>query len=146
MRLDYEKLAPDGTKAMWQLSAAVQKSSLDSGLREMVAVHVSILNGCAYCIATHWKKALAAKVPESKLRLLSAYRESRQFSVMEIAALDLSHGLTVLGRTGIPDGLWNHVLSVIGSEETMMHLVFEIIVMNAWNRLSISLAIEPPVE
>jgi AhpD family alkylhydroperoxidase len=143
MRLDYDKLAPDATKALWQLSAAVQKSSLDAGLREMVAVYVSLKNRCAYCIATHWKKALAAQVPERKLRLLPAYRETEQYTKLETIALDLADELTGLER-GVPDHLWETAIEAMGGEEKVMHLVYEIIVMNSWNRLSIALNLEPP--
>lgn len=107
MRLDYSKPAPDATNSLWALSKAVADSDLDPALRELVAVSVSLPNGCAQCISIHWKKALAAGVPEEHLRLVAA------------------------------------VVRHLG-EQTAMHLVYHIILMNAWNRVSITIGLTPP--
>ena len=56
MRLDYESLTPDASRHLFAISAAIRRSALDPILRELTAVLVSQLNGCAHCIAVHWEK------------------------------------------------------------------------------------------
>jgi AhpD family alkylhydroperoxidase len=143
MRLDFAEIAGDATKALEQLSASVQRSPLDRGLRELVAVYVSIINNCAHCIEMHWKKAVVVKVPEDKLRLLPAYAESGRFSEAELVSLDLADELTRLEPGAVDDELWQRALDQLGDEKTLMYLVYDIILMNAWNRLSNAVRIKP---
>ncbi|MCG8477724.1 MAG: carboxymuconolactone decarboxylase family protein [Spirochaetales bacterium] len=145
MRIDYEKLAPGAARALFSLSGIIRRSVLEDGLRELVSVLVSQLNGCAHCIAVHWEKARGEGVAEEKLRLVTTFEESGRFSAAEKAALRLSRALTAHPAAGISDDLWREVAEELG-EEAALYLVHQIMLMNAWNRLSIALALPPPGE
>ena len=143
MRLNYTKLAAEATDSLWSLSKAVVESDLDPRLRELVAVYVSLRNKCAHCISVHWKKAVAAGVEEERLRLVTAFRENDAFTQSDVAALELAEQLTAQLDAGVPSEMVGAVSEHFG-EKTAMHLIYHIILMNAWNRLSITIDLKPP--
>ncbi len=145
MRIDYRTVAPEATRALFSLSGIIRRSVLDNGLRELVSVLVSQLNGCAHCIVVHWEKARAEGVAEEKLRLVTTFEESGRFSASEKSALRLARALTKHPAAGIRDDLWQAAVDGLGGEATL-YLVHQIMLMNAWNRLSIALALQPPGE
>lgn len=146
MRLNYTDLAPESTDALWALSKSIAKSSLDPQLRELVAVLVSIRNGCAHCISIHWHKALQAGVSEESLRLVTAYRETKRFSAAERAAFEIADRMTTNLAAGVPDEMVHALVKELGDEGTAMHLLYHVILMNAWNRLSIAIGLQPPTD
>lgn len=142
MRLDYAALAPDATKAMFSVGAAIGNSSLDPGLRELVSVLISLCNRCDHCIRIHRDKALAAAVPEATLDALAPWLDAGgaggPFTPREHAALALAHASTRDISEGISDALWEAVAEHFSPEE-LAHLLYQISLMNAWNRLSVTL-------
>lgn len=148
MRLDYQNLAPEAARHLFDISAAIQRSRLDPVARELSAVRISQINGCAHCIAVHWQKAAAAGASERQLQLLPVFEETvRQqqnlYDPTTVTALRIAERLTVSPRDGVPDLLWSTAVQQLG-DETLMWLVHHVMLMNAWNRLSIALEIPPP--
>lgn len=144
MREAYARLAPEPTEALYSLSRSIMKGPLPAALRELLAVQVSQINRCAHCIEVHWKKALKAGVQEQKLRLLPAYREAAAYTEEELVALELAETVTLLSREGVPAALWERVRFAFPDEGVRLHLLYQIILMNSWNRLSVALALDPP--
>jgi AhpD family alkylhydroperoxidase len=147
MRIDYQQVTPVPTRHLFSISAAIAASSLTATTRELVAVRISQLNGCAHCIAVHWEKARSVGVSETALRLLPAFGETRDETVYtppERTALRLATALTSSPDTGIATDLWEEAVERMG-EETLMWLIQHIMLMNSWNRLSIALRLDPPV-
>ncbi|HKK48046.1 MAG TPA: hypothetical protein VJ932_03060, partial [Alkalispirochaeta sp.] len=58
-------------------------------------------------------------------------------------ALRLARAVTVAPGAGVDNELWDSAMAAFG-EETLMWLVQHIMLMNSWNRLSVTLRIEPP--
>ena len=146
MRLDYMGLSGEASKSMFAISAAIRRSSLDAALRELVAVQISQLNGCAHCIAVHWGKARAAGVSERELRLLPAHEEAVELGVYnqtQAAALHVAREMTRHPERGLPDDVFVGAQELFG-DETLMWLIQHILLMNSWNRLSIALRIPAP--
>ncbi|MFW5828460.1 MAG: carboxymuconolactone decarboxylase family protein [Alkalispirochaeta sp.] len=148
MRLDYAALTPEPSKHLFAISAAVRRSALPGTIRELTAVYISQLNGCAHCIAVHWEKARAEGVPEEQLRVLPAAEAVHGdwlslYDRTTAIALRLAHAVTVAPGTGVDEELWDSAVAALG-EETLMWLIQHIMLMNAWNRLSVTLRIEPP--
>ena len=79
MRLDFDALAPRFSAAMNRLDA-VAGEGLDPRLRELVRLHASTINGCAYCVDMHSKDARAAGETEQRLYSLGAWRETPWFT------------------------------------------------------------------
>ncbi len=144
MRLDYTTHAQEATESLFDLSRIIHRGPLSAELRELLAVQVSQLNRCAHCIEVHWQKALKLGVSEQKLRLLSAFREAGVYGETELTALELGEAVTLLSQAGVSQELWDQVELAFPSEELRLHLLYQIILMNSWNRLSVALALAPP--
>ena len=141
-RVDVTKYLGSGMgRAMLNLSQETE-ASVDRKLLELVKIRASQINGCAYCIDMHTKDARASGESEQRLYALNAWRETPFFSERERAALEWTEGLTLVADTHVPDELFERV-SKHFNEEELVGLTFAVVVINSWNRLSISL--RPPV-
>ena len=135
-RLDFMKYVSSGMgRAMLHLSHEVT-SHLDKRLFELVKIRASQINGCAYCIDMHTKDARAAGESEQRLYLLSAWRESPQYSDRERAALQWTESVTLLSETHVPDEDYEQARAHF-SEEELVNLSMAIIAINGWNRLCV---------
>ena len=59
--------APDLYRAYVRLDTAVNGSALDSALALLVFLRASYVNGCAYCVDSHTREALAAGESDRRL-------------------------------------------------------------------------------
>jgi AhpD family alkylhydroperoxidase len=141
-RIDVTKYLTSGLgRAMFTLSSEVA-SKLEPALFELVKIRASQLNGCAYCIDMHTKDARRAGETEQRIYALNAWRETPFFSERERAALEWTEVLTRLADSHVSDELFEQVRRQFDEAE-LVALTFAVIVINGWNRLSISF--RPPV-
>lgn len=140
MRVDYQKLCPDGVRAMAALERAVHKSALEPALLELVRIRASQINGCAYCLAMHHRDARARGEHQTRLDITAAWREADPglFTAREQAVLAWCESLTELPRTGAPDADYAAVAAVFSPGETAA-LTLAIVAINGWNRLAVGL-------
>ncbi len=138
-RLQLTDVAPRQYGAMFRFSTSVE---LDHGLRLLIEIRASQINGCAFCVDMHWKDARAAGEPEERLYMLSAWRESSLYSERERAALELCEAMTEIAGAGVPDDVWERAAAVFGDDE-LGQVVFAVAVINTWNRLQITTQAEP---
>lgn len=98
VRLDQDQ--PEVYRALVGVAAKARKAARDVGfdrrLVELVNIRCSQLNGCAACLDTHVRQALAAGETTQRLGVLPAWRETDLFSDQECAALDLAEAWTLL--------------------------------------------------
>jgi AhpD family alkylhydroperoxidase len=125
--------------AMFRLSSSIE---LDSGLRELIDLRASQINGCAFCLDMHWKDARAAGEVEERLYMLDAWRESSVYTDRERAALELREAITPISESRVPDEVWERARASF-DEDQLGQLVFAITTINAWNRLLITTRLEP---
>ncbi len=136
-RIDMRKYLGSGlARAMFGLSAEAQKN-LDPSLFHLVEIRASQINHCAYCIDMHTKDARAAGETEQRIYALNAWRETPFFSDRERAALEWTEAVTLVADTNVPDDVFERVRKQF-SEEELVALTFGVIVINSWNRLSVS--------
>ena len=136
-RIDVTKYLSSGLgRAMLQLSHE-SHSKVDKTLFKLVQIRASQINHCAYCIDMHTKEARAAGETEQRLYALSAWRETPFFSPRERAALEWTEAVTLVAETNVPDDVYERVAKEF-SEEELVALTFAVVVINAWNRLSVS--------
>ena len=141
-RIDVTKYLTSGLgRAMFTLSSEVA-SKLEPALFELVKIRASQLNGCAYCIDMHTKDARRAGETEQRIYALNAWRETPFFTDRERAALEWTETLTQLTDSDVSDELFERVHRHFDDGE-LVALTFAVIVINGWNRLSISF--RPPV-
>ena len=136
-RLDIAKyISSAPVRALLNLSAETQKR-VDRALFHVVEIRASQINGCAYCSDMHTKEARAAGETEQRIYALDAWRETPFFSERERAALEWTEALTRVADTHVPDEVYESV-SKHFNEEELVALTFAVVVINSWNRLSIS--------
>ena len=136
-RIDVRKHLNSGmTRALFALSAETAKE-LDPKLFELVKIRASQINGCAYCLDMHTKDARAAGETEQRIYALSAWRETPFFTDRERAALEWTESLTRVADTHVPDDVYERASSLF-TEAELVTLTFGVIVINSWNRLSVS--------
>ena len=106
-------------------------------------MRASQINGCAYCLDMHSKDARAAGETEQRLYALSAWRETPFFTDRERNALALTEAVTLIAETHAPHHVIEEAAAVFSPDE-LSKLVYAIIEINAWNRLSITTGLFEP--
>ena len=141
-RIDFTRYLNSGLgRAMFGLSSETA-ARLDPRLFELVKIRASQLNGCAYCIDMHTKDARHAGETEQRIYALNAWRETPFFTDRERAALEWTEAVTRVGDSHVPDELYERMTAQF-EEAELVALTFGVIVINCWNRLSVSF--KPPV-
>lgn len=110
---------------------------VDDRLRELVQLHCSQLNGCAFCMRVHVERAEKAGMTMDELGQIPVWRESGVFSERDRAALELAEAHTLIHRDGISDDLYHRVGSVL-TEQEYVGVSWIAISINAFNRLTIA--------
>jgi AhpD family alkylhydroperoxidase len=138
MRIDYSKVFPTALQAMSGLEEAVQTSTLEPVLLELVKIRASQLNGCGYCLDIHTKDAAAMDVEEQRMHLVVAWREAPCYSPRERAALEWCESLTTVSDSDVSDDLFECLEAQFSSEE-IVALTLAVVAINGWNRFAIAL-------
>lgn len=140
-RLDFDAAAPAFSKAMNHLdntaTRELDRVDFPAGLRDLVRLRASQLNGCAYCVDTHTKDALAAGEPIGRVAAVAVWQESPFFSARERAALAFTESVTLAAATHVPDEAWNAVAEHWSADE-LGALLSLIVTINAWNLIGVA--------
>lgn len=122
------------SKTVGQICAA---NGIDDRLKEIVMIHCSQLNGCAYCTRVHVDRATAAGIDPDTMMQIATWRESDVFTEREQAALELAEAFTFISEDGISDDVYNRV-GAIFTEKEYAALSWACISINAFNRVVIA--------
>ena len=120
------------------MTALEQGIEVEPVLRELIKLRASILNGCAYCIDLHSRKACAAGESEQRIYALAAWRDAPLFSKRERAALALTDAITLIANAQVPPEVFEVAARHFNSEE-LAHLIWQIAAINLWNRVTIAM-------
>jgi AhpD family alkylhydroperoxidase len=138
-RVHLSRSAPAAYKALDALAQTVgrlaDESGIDPRLKEIVQIHASQLNGCAYCVRVHVDRALAAGMDADLIAQIPAWRESGVFTDRERAALELAEAYTFIHEGGVPDDVYDHVGGIL-SETEYVALSWVMVSINAFNRIA----------
>ncbi|TCG00320.1 alkylhydroperoxidase [Paraburkholderia strydomiana] len=138
MRLDYNHIAPAGSKALGGVYGYVLQSGLSPVLVDLVYLRVSQINNCAYCLDMHTRDLLKKGVKVEKLALVQAWAEAGNlFDERERAALAWAESVTRVAQTGVPDEAYEAARAVFDERE-LVDLTIAIGLMNTYNRMAIS--------
>ncbi|GGZ59707.1 alkyl hydroperoxide reductase AhpD [Streptomyces inusitatus] len=140
-RMDLSTAAPDPYKALIQTDGAIRGGPLDATVRELVKIRASQLNGCVYCVDKHSREARELGESQNRLDQLPVWEESELFDGRERAALAYTHTVTRL--TPVDDRLWHEVCEHFPDEAERGHLVLQVALINALNRLGVPLEMRP---
>jgi len=135
-RLNILAAAPEGSKALLDLSAYVGGASIEHSLQELVKIRASQINGCANCLHMHTADARKAGESEERIYLLNAWRESLLYTPRERAALAWTEALTLLPETHAPDADYDAMAARFSPRE-QADLTLLIGVINTWNRIAV---------
>ncbi|MFG6401963.1 carboxymuconolactone decarboxylase family protein [Microbacterium sp. P04] len=140
-RVHLSRSAPAAFRSLEAFAKAVGGIAAESGveprLKELVQVHASQLNGCAYCVRVHVDRALAAGATVDEITQLAVWRETGVFTERERAALELTEAFTFISEEGIPDAVYDHVGGIL-TEEEYVALSWILVSINAFNRVAIA--------
>jgi len=134
-RLNPMTAAPALMKA-WHGASVAIASSVEQGLRELVEVRASQINGCANCVNMHTVFARENGETEQRLYLLAAWREAPCYTDRERAALGWTDALTRLCEGPELDAAYD-ALKAHFTEEEQVKLTLMINVINGWNRIAV---------
>ncbi len=140
-RVHLSKKAPEAYAALRSFSTTVGRLAADAGidarLREIVQIHASQLNGCAYCVRVHVDAAVKAGLDADVIAQIATWRESGVFDERERAALDLTESFTFIHEDGIPDEVYDQAGGIL-SEQEYVALSWVLVAINAFNRVAIA--------
>ncbi|GAA2277384.1 carboxymuconolactone decarboxylase family protein [Nonomuraea roseoviolacea subsp. roseoviolacea] len=125
-------------KRFFNVSLAIEQSTLPRATQNLVMLRASQINGCGFCVDYHFKDAVAAGESVVRLNLVSAWRESTVFTDAERAALALAEEGTRLADAhhGVSDATWARAREHYDDEQ-ITALVYLIAMINAANRLGV---------
>lgn len=138
LRLPYSQLSPDAYKGLLATKNALAVSSLGLPLIELVYLRISQINGCAFCLEMHAKALRQGGAAPVKLDSLAGWRISAHFSDAERAALAWAESLTDIAQTHAPDEVFEPLRAHFDDTQ-ISDLTFAISLMNAFNRLAVSM-------
>jgi AhpD family alkylhydroperoxidase len=134
--MNYAEISKETISHLHRSYASLKSSPLNQLLRVLIELRVSQINGCTYCCGIHLEEARKLNIPQEKLDLLPAWQGAICFSEAERAALEWCEAVT---------GLEKHFeagrekLLPYFNEREIVDLTACIAIMNALNRLAISL-------
>ncbi|TDE54074.1 carboxymuconolactone decarboxylase family protein [Nonomuraea mesophila] len=139
-RLDFfaNPVAAKVSKYIFSAGKVVLDSALPATTQQLVALRVSQINGCGFCVDMHTKDAAHAGESSVRLNLVAAWREATVFTDAERAALELAEQGTRIadGGTGVTDEVWAHAAKHY-DEDQLAALVSLVAMMNTVNRLNV---------
>jgi AhpD family alkylhydroperoxidase len=139
---DFQKLAPDAYEGVLALGGFAAKAGIEKPLLELIKLHASQINGCAFCVQHHILQAEKLGVPTDKLNLVVVWREAPQFSARERAALAWTEALTLLA-SGVSDEVYEQVRAEFSDQE-LTYLTSAVASINVWNRFGVAYRWTPP--
>jgi AhpD family alkylhydroperoxidase len=142
-RLKIYKTSPELYDAMMALSNAAARD-IDAELGELIKIRASQINHCAFCLDMHTRDARKHGVSEQKLDVIAAWEEAgRLFTERERAALALTEAITELGDGHVPDEVYARAAAVFSDRE-LGQVIAMAVTINAWNRINVTIRLEPP--
>ena len=139
-RIDFQsnKVGARISKRIYNVSLAIDESTLPKAVQELVSLRASQINGCGWCVDMHTKEAAAAGESDVRIHLVAAWRHASVFTDAERAALALTEEGTRLADagTGVSDETWALVREHYDDDQ-IAGLVSLVALINATNRLGV---------
>ena len=142
-RLKYASASPEALRPLYEAARYLHsKTTLEPALLHLVDLRASQMNGCAFCIAMHWREAKEAGLSDDQLHGLPAWREASWYSDRERAAIGWTEALTDVAHTHAPDYVYEEARKHF-SERELVDLTLAISTINSWNRFAIGFRTPP---
>jgi len=140
-RVHLSRSAPTAYRALDALAKTVgalaDEAGVEPRLRELVQIHASQLNGCAFCVRVHVDRATAIGLTADEIAQVAVWRDSGVFSERERAALELTEAHVRIDLGGVPDDVYDRVGAIL-SEKEYVAISWILVSINAFNRVAIA--------
>jgi AhpD family alkylhydroperoxidase len=140
-RLDVDAAVPAFSKAMSHLDTTavreLDRVDFPRGLRELLRLRASQLNGCAYCVDMHSRDAAENGESQQRIHAVSVWAESPFFTDKERAAFAFTESVTRLTETHVPAADYEAVAAHWSPDEVGALLAL-IVAINGWNMLAVA--------
>jgi AhpD family alkylhydroperoxidase len=131
---------PESQRAIPFLLGAIEKGGLPAHIRELVAMRVSQINGCAACVYGHVHTLRQGGESEDRIASVAVWRHAPFFSEKERVALELGEAATRLADhpgDAVSDELWSRV-RLYFDEPELAALILMIGMTNFFNRINVT--------
>ena len=120
-----------------QISEAARGAGVSEQLLELVNLRVSQINGCAYCLDVHHRKAVRLGEDPRRLAVLQEWQETELFDDVESAALELAECITRIPEPADRQEVETFARAGLGDAAYAV-IAWAVVSMNAFNRISIT--------
>lgn len=140
-RVSIDKQTPNAYKALVKVSTeiatAAEAAGLSRAVMELVNMHCSQINGCAFCLSVHREAAVAAGLTAQQLAVLPAWRDAPNLYTDEMrAALELAEAVTNLPDHADADCAYERAADILDAAQ-ISAVIWGATSINAFNRVSI---------
>src|SRR3954465_13935353 len=140
-RLDVDAAVPAFSKAMAHLDTTATREldrvGIPKGLRDLLRLRASQINGCAYCVDMHASDAATNGESLQRIHAVSVWAESPFFTEKERAAFAFTETVTRVADTHVPAADYDSV-AAHWSDEEVGALLALIVTINAWNQIAVA--------
>ncbi|CEJ69968.1 alkylhydroperoxidase AhpD family core domain-containing protein [Chryseobacterium oranimense] len=134
--MDYKEISRKTVGHLYQAHSSIRNSGIDNKLIALVELRISQLNGCSYCCSFHANELREMGMELSLIDKIPGYKHSVSFDNRQVLVLKWADAVT--GLTDDIDSLLKELKQEF-SEKEIVELTSSISLMNALNRLRISL-------
>lgn len=134
--MDYKEISRKTVGYLYQAHSSIRNSGIDNKLIALVELRISQLNGCSYCCSFHANELREMGMELSLIDKIPGYKHSVSFDNRQVLVLKWADAVT--GLTDDIDSLLKELKQEF-SEKEIVELTSSISLMNALNRLRISL-------
>ncbi|MGP9539150.1 carboxymuconolactone decarboxylase family protein [Brachybacterium sp. AOP43-C2-M15] len=135
-----DRSSPEAWSMLGEVQRTIAEAARAAGVAEaaleLMNLRISQLNGCAFCVHLHHRRAVREGAPEEQVAQLPVWRDSPWFDETERAALLLGETITILPDPMVRDRDLMAVRHVLG-EDAFAALEWSAVLMNTYNRLSV---------
>jgi len=130
---------PGAMQALQALAKSTEDGGVSAGIRDLVHLRASQINGCSVCVDMHSRDLKKGGEADERIFAVAAWRESPYFTDAERAALALTEAATRISDRAdpVPDEVWDEAARHF-DEAALAALVISIALINAWNRLNVA--------
>lgn len=142
-RFNMAQVQPEAYKAMLGFEKYLTTADIDPLHKELIKIRASQINGCAYCLNMHATDAVKLGELTNRIFVVSAWMEAKsKFSEDEQLILAITEEITLIHQHGLSEALYEKAVSRFGEEKTAQ-IIMAVITINSWNRIAVSLHLEP---
>ncbi len=133
-------VVPDAMQALVALAKSTKEAGVPPRTALLVHLRASQINGCSFCVDMHSRELRQAGETDERLFAVAAWREAPYFTDAERAALALTEAVTRLSDRAdpVPDEVFEEAARHY-DEPALAALIVEIALINAWNRLNVTI-------